>query len=149
DPNEWLVRRFGPHAPAGRPFTELPGVGGTSEQDSAAPRRFSRPQAIAAGRDALYVADSGNSRVQVFALGNLALRAIWTFATEPRDVAVFGDTVYVLSGETIYRHRPGDDWPQAFAKRETTGAAPWDRLAVDREGRAYVLASAARPARLD
>ena len=47
------------------------GSGGT------APGQFTRPRGLLIANDSLYVADSGNGRVQVFRLQTLELRAIW------------------------------------------------------------------------
>lgn len=55
-------------------WQKLPHIGG----NGSAPRRFRRPRGLAISRrNDLYVADSGNRRVQVFTVKGLALRAIW------------------------------------------------------------------------
>lgn len=51
----------------------LPGKGGSGS----APAQFNRPRGLLVTKDSLYVADSGNGRVQVFRLPTLELRAIW------------------------------------------------------------------------
>lgn len=51
----------------------LPGAGGTGS----APGQFSNPRGLLVANDKLYVADSGNGRVQVFRLPALELHAIW------------------------------------------------------------------------
>lgn len=53
--------------------TRLPGAGGAG----AVPGQFNRPCGLLVAGDSLYVADSGNRRVQVFRLPGLELRAIW------------------------------------------------------------------------
>src|SRR5207249_1126516 len=126
--NKWTVLVFDPLAPAEAPFRRLPGVGGCeppltlecpvpgTPPRPPAPRFFNGPENLAVSRHNLYVADTGNHRVQVFDLNSLALRAIWTFPKDqsPTDVAVYGDVVYVLAGGRVCRWRPGESLPSAF-----------------------------------
>lgn len=84
----------------------LPCVGGLGS----APRRLDQPRGLAlAPTGELYVADSGNRRVQVFDTHSLALRAILSGPfTAPWDVAVSSHgTVYIADKGTgrVYRHR--------------------------------------------
>ena len=66
-----LVKRYDPCTET---FETLPCVGG----DGAEPRQLADPHGIAVScRGDLYVADTGNRRVQVFSLKGLALRAVW------------------------------------------------------------------------
>jgi hypothetical protein len=66
-----LIKRFDPCTAQ---FETLPCVGGLGDQ----PRQISDPQGLAISRAGdLYVVDSGNRRVQFFALKGFALRAIW------------------------------------------------------------------------
>src|SRR5512147_2883363 len=66
-----VIRRFDP---CREQFDTLPCIGGVGSE----PRQLNNPHglAISASRD-LYVTDSGNRRVQVFALKGMALRRIW------------------------------------------------------------------------
>jgi phage tail-like protein len=65
-----LIRRFDPCL---QTFQILPYIGGAGDK----PRQFNEPMGIAiCGRDDLFVADSGNWRVQVFTVKGLALRRI-------------------------------------------------------------------------
>jgi phage tail-like protein len=65
-----LIKRFDPCL---RAFQVLPYVGGVGDK----PRQFNSPLGLAiSGRDDLFVADTGNWRVQVFTVKGLALRRI-------------------------------------------------------------------------
>ncbi len=149
------VLRFDPFASANQPFRALPEVGnsnhGALNEPASAPRRFSRPCGIAIDDENLYVADTGNRRVQVFALQSLALRAIWPFRVRPRDVAVFRGNVYVLTADHICRYRWGEDRPTPFATRSKGSPGTWKRLAVDKNGWLYALRGSTKvsPAVLD
>ncbi len=71
DAGTGLIKRFDPCTAQ---FETLPCVGGVGDQ----PRQISDPHGLAISRVGdLYVADSGNRRVQIFALKGFALRAIW------------------------------------------------------------------------
>ncbi len=65
------LKRFDPCT---QTFTSLPCIAGPGDQ----PRQVCNPRSLAVSpRGDLYIADTGNRRVQVFALKGLALRAIW------------------------------------------------------------------------
>jgi phage tail-like protein len=65
----------------------LPCLGGEGTE----PRKFRSPRGLAVSRDQkLYVADSGNDRIQVFDLPSLKLTAMWGGFKSPSDVAVDG-----------------------------------------------------------
>ena len=71
DAQTLLVKRFDPCKLV---FEVLPSLGGEGSEA----RRFRDPHRIAISeRNDLYVADTGNRRVQVFALKGLSLRAVW------------------------------------------------------------------------
>jgi phage tail-like protein len=142
----WVKR----YEPERRGFVLLPTVGGLGSEA----RQFRDPANIAiAGRN-LYVADRGNHRVQVFALGSLVLRYIWgpwdapggpttandPTAWEPVDVAVHAGEAYILDGRygRVYRHQPGTDTLSRLID-EPAAADRWSRVAVDRQGRIYLL----------
>ena len=66
-----LVKQFDPCSTT---FKTLSCIGGTGR----APRRLHAPRGLAVScRGDLYIADTGNRRVQIFALKGLPLRAIW------------------------------------------------------------------------
>jgi phage tail-like protein len=143
----WEIKCFIPERAR---FEALPEVGGAGAEA----RQFCSPTNIAiAGRD-LYVADAGNRRVQVFALGSLGLRYIWgpwdaegckvkaddVNAWEPVDVAACADAAYILDRghHRVYRHQPGDDRLHLVIDARLH-AYDWTRIALDREGRIYLL----------
>ena len=65
----------------------VPCLGG----EGSAPRKFRAPRGLAISRDQrLYVADSGNDRIQVFDLASTKLLALWPGFRNPSDVAVDG-----------------------------------------------------------
>ncbi len=111
-----------------REFFRLPCIGGCG----AAPRRLSSPHGLAISAcDNLYIADTGNFRVQVFSLAGFALRAIWG----PFEV------VSSASGVSIKRAvpaiaPPGPDCTSSVVYPPATWQ-PWD-IAVSPRGRAYV-----------
>ena len=120
-----VIKRFDPCSAT---FVTLPCIGGPG----AAPRQLCRPQGLAiAHRGDLYVADTGNRRVQVFALKGLTLRAIW------------GPLRVVQAEDGIHVEPAAAQWstPEAGCAAEATFAAgvwqPWD-AAVSRRNRVYV-----------
>jgi phage tail-like protein len=161
DAGALLLERFDPCAGG---FETLPCVGG----EGSGPRRLRRPNGIAVspGGD-LYVADTGNRRVQVFALKGLALRRVvgplrladggvepvppsadddypddtW----RPWDVAVAPDCRVLVTdaapgaGAVHVFGRDGR-WLEAWTEEEPgVPLAPATHLALDREGRVYVV----------
>lgn len=141
------VKRFDA---ASRTFVELPEVGG----EGAAARRFHQPAGLAVAGGRLYVADRGNRRVQAFALSSLALVQVWGpwdrrrrpvppgdgDAWEPADVVGHGGRIYLLDRRwgRVYRHRPGSEALLPVVD-EPAAAGRWSRLALDRQGRVYLL----------
>jgi phage tail-like protein len=109
---------------------------------------------IAVAGHNLYVADLGNRRVQVFALGTRAIRHVWgprddkgrrvkasnPRAWEPADVASHDERAYILDRHysRVYLHRPGTDRLKLLVHDERKGIC-WTRIALDKEGRIYVL----------
>lgn len=137
-PEEAVIKRFDPEA---RTFRPLPGVGGAGT----GPREFSAPSNIAIAGRWLYVADTGNRRVQVFDLENLTLSEIFDARGEragwkPADVAAGRGVVYVLDSARarVYTHTPGGDL-RSYPLGRTGRANEWARIVVDREGRVYLL----------
>ena len=89
DAGTGLIKRFDPCTAQ---FETLPCVGGVGD----APRQISDPHGLAISRAGdLYVADSGNRRVQIFALKGFALRAIWG----PLRVVSDDDGIHVTSAK--------------------------------------------------
>jgi phage tail-like protein len=134
----WTVSRFSPEA---KRFLPLPGIGGEGREA----RQLRRPLSIAIAGGSLYVADSGNRRVQVFDLATLALLHIWRSPPDcplwrPFDVAAHGNTAYVLDARSrrVYRHRAGEDGLALLIDGASDGGR-WRRIAADGVGRLYVL----------
>lgn len=118
-------------------FVTLPCIGGVGSE----PRQFSGARGIGISpRGDLIVADTGNARVQVFALKGLVLRAIWLSpdgSWEPRDIAVGPDCrVYVSdpAGEAIHVFDPAG---RVLGRFDATG--PATDIALDGAGRLYVV----------
>jgi len=131
------VRRFDP---ARRRFVPLPGVGGAGAE----PRRFDRPRDLAIAGNDLYVADTGNARVQAFDLRTLALVHLWTAPGggdwDPVAATAAGGAAYLLdrAGGRVFRHRPGSDRLE-LAVDDPGRAGVYSGLAVDRDGRVHLL----------
>jgi phage tail-like protein len=125
------IARFDPRT---KGFVALPGMGGAGFEA----RQFRDPANIAiAGRD-LYVADCGNRRVQVFALGTLALRQVWE--VDAADLTAWADTAYLLDRThgRVFAGAAGSDVLVPILD-EPGSAGKWTRIAVDRDGRLYLL----------
>lgn len=131
------IKRFEPDS---RSFRKLPDVGGAGT----APRQFQEPSNIAIAGNSLYVADTGNRRVQVFDLESLALTEIlnptglladW----KPVDVAEHKGTIYILDANRarIYVLTRGGHLSLHLEREERAGQ--WKRIAIDKEGRIYLL----------
>ncbi len=80
------------HLPAGEicqsSIDYLPCVGGLGN----APRKFNEPRGLAISQKRnLYVADSQNHRIQVFALPSLVLKAIWGTGTAGNNLGEFNE----------------------------------------------------------
>jgi phage tail-like protein len=159
-------------------FVTLPCVGGFGHE----PRQLSSPNGMAISRSGdLYLADTGNYRVQVFSIKGLALRAIWEpilvhqtaddISIEPAVPKVtWRHTGTACAPDIVYPPRTWQPWDIAIAntgwsyvtdyanglihvfdpagcwRRAYLGAGPSQpqlvkptRLAIDRDGRIYVL----------
>jgi len=146
--NDLAVKRF--EAAAGR-FVPLPTVGGSADDA----RGFREPVALAVAGDALAVVDAGLRRLQLFALPSLALRRVLgpydrlgrtvsandATAWEPADVVASGTALYLLDGRygRVYRIDPRAEGPGTPLVNEPAAAGRWSRIAVDRDGRIYLL----------
>jgi phage tail-like protein len=132
----WHILRFDPGS---RAFAPLEGVGGAGSDA----RRVRDPRTIAIGGGYLYVADTGNRRVQVFARASLALLHLFALpAWQPVDVAVEGGGAYILDarGGRVYRHRAGaDELEELVLAVPRNAPRRWRRIAVDQQGLLYLL----------
>jgi phage tail-like protein len=121
----------------GRQAGAVPCIGGEGRR----PGQLSNPQGLVAGPfDALYVADAGNSRVQVFDLERYQLIAIWDGLSEPWALAASpcGARLYVaergagrVAVLSLPAGRPGARLGEGILIQP-------EGLTVDAEGRIYV-----------
>jgi phage tail-like protein len=132
----WRILRFDAESEA---FLPLAGVGGPGHD----PRFFHWPRNLAIAGNQLYVADSGNRRVQVFDLHTLVLRHVWEkpfrgYQPRPVDIAAHGKYVYILVGNRVFHHTVGSDRliKLIHVKRRRWR---WQRVVTDREGNLYLL----------
>ncbi len=126
------IRRFDPCAGA---FETLRCIG----TRGGAPRQLDGAKGIDIScHGDLFVADTGNARVQVFSLKGLALRAIWTRPEwEPWDVAVARDGCVFVTDRAnglVHRFDCHGVWRAAYGGFERP-----THLAIDRECRLYVI----------
>lgn len=156
------VKRFDPDTCS---FERLEGIGdkfgseiGQFYEQFKNPSRPERSNIAVVGHN-LYVADLGNRRVQVFALGTRSIRHVWgprdnkcrrtnpngKRSWEPVDVAAYDGRAYILDRRysRVYLHRPGTDRLKLLIQGKAEGIC-WTRLAVDKEGRVYLLDIAPR-----
>jgi phage tail-like protein len=122
-----VIKRYDPCSEA---FEVLPCIGGLGNQ----PRQLWDPHGLAIScRGDLYVADTGNRRVQVFALKGLALRQVW-------------GPLKVTRGDSLWRVEPARlSWQIDVAAPDCQAHAvfaegvwqPYD-IALSGGGRAYV-----------
>lgn len=116
------------------------------------PRQFISPRGIAISpTDDLYVADSGNNRIQVFSLKGLALRSVWdktcseeNLFNNPTDVAIDSlGNVYVADRDNsrIQKFTSSGRFLLQFGdKGEVEGHLEKPvHLAIDKEDRIYVV----------
>ncbi len=161
------VRRFDPDKCA---FIQLAGVGDEfgnevgrlCEQFSDPARPV--PSNIAVTSNNLYVADRGNRRVQVFALGTGAVRHVWgprdaegrrTTAQnqrtwKPVDVSAQSGRAYILDRRysRVYLHRAGTDRLKLLIQGPISGNR-WSRIVLDKEERIYLLNRESSQAQLE
>jgi phage tail-like protein len=137
-----FVKRFDPET---RTFKPLPEVGGAGGE----PRRFLQPGNIAIAGGRLYVADTGNRRVQVFDLESLMLVEVFDASGEradwsPVDVAEQRGSVYVLDAARARVYRRARTGHLVLEFEAPQRAGQWSRVLVDRGGTIYLL-NAGRP----
>ena len=122
-------------------FDRLPTIGG--EGNGA--RQLRNPSEIACCGRLLYVADTGNRRVQVFDWRNLALiHSLQHDEWEPVAVVAAGERMWIVdkANGRIWVHRPGSDRLTPFINQpRKTGC--WTRPACDRNGWLYLYDSVA------
>jgi phage tail-like protein len=147
-----LVKRYDPCQEA---FETLPCVGGKGALSTApsAARQFNDPQGLAISpRDDLYVADTGNARVQVFALKGLVLRAVWLSPREaqltndwqPADIAIDCHCrAYVCdkANGLIHVFDALGRWCAAYdgASHDSPKLDKPTRIALDKDANLYIL----------
>ncbi|MGH6897106.1 MAG: hypothetical protein ACREJ5_11250, partial [Geminicoccaceae bacterium] len=116
--------------------------------EGAAPRQLAAPRALAvSARGELLIADTGNARVQIFTLPDLALRAILTLQESagetppwrPVDVAgePTGGVIVADAGGRILRFDRQSRRDPRYRGGLPAGSRP-ELIAVDREGFCYV-----------
>ena len=122
-------------------FKPLACTGGLGSE----PRKLRAPHGLAIWGSDVFVCDTGNQRVQVFALRGLVLRAIWASpvaANLPQSWAPF-DIVFDARGRAfvsdsangvIHRFDRHGRWQQAFGPLNVP-----THLAIDRQDRIYVV----------
>jgi len=118
-------------------FVELPCLGGAGSK----PRQLDAPRGLGISpRGDLVIADTGNARVQVFALKGLVLRAIWDSpagAWEPTDVAIGPDCRVYVSDPAGGAVHVFDRAGRLLASFDSGG--PATDIALDGAGRLYVV----------
>ena len=120
-------------------FDEVPCTGGIG----AAPRQFSDPHGIAIFCGDLFVCDTGNGRVQVFALKGMTLRALWQTPAEadlpqswkPYDIAFDSRGrafVTDFANGVVHSFDRRGNWQIKFGSAQPAGASghklQWPRL---------------------
>lgn len=153
DPDSGRIRKFhNPSQEVSGAFVELQDIGGVGS----APRQFRDPTDLEIVGNCLYVADAGNRRVQMLDLITGELIAIWTaeigrsplFSMSPQQeawypvcVASFESTAYILDQRLsrVYQHSPDHGWPCQLIQGPPETYGHWENIAVDRNGRIYVL----------
>ncbi|HXS00962.1 MAG TPA: hypothetical protein VN724_10335 [Pyrinomonadaceae bacterium] len=141
------VRRFDPER------CEFVALKGLDDETGTGVGEFKDPANIAVVGDNLYVADRGNRRVQVFALGTLSVKHVWESQDDevwdPIDVAAGGGDAYILDQRhsRVYVHHSGTDDLKLFI----SGAADkhWTRIAIDKAKRVYLLRQSSEGPRVD
>jgi phage tail-like protein len=114
---ESISAAYPSHLPAGEicksSLEYLPCLGGLGSQ----PRQFNKPRGLAiSGRDWLYVADSLNHRVQIFALPSLTLIDVWGTPVASMVLGAFHEPwdVVVDSQDNVYIADKGNQRLQKF-----------------------------------
>jgi hypothetical protein len=128
-----------------RAFVEVPEVGGEGSE----PRRLRNAESIAIADDWLYVADTGNQRVQIFDLHTLMLVDILSVPDwSPVDLTPHGGAVYILDAvqARVFRHASMRDRSLMPEFQRTDRAGQWSRVIADRQGQLYLL-NASDPAK--
>jgi phage tail-like protein len=132
DPATGKLKRFDPCECR---FEEIPCTGGIG----AAFRQVANPHGIGICGGNLFICDTGNRRVQVFALKGMTLRTIWGPWKLVRENS--NSHVEVAAAEWIIQTRPGECEPQALPSFPAGVWQPWD-IAFDSHCRAFVTDNA-------
>ncbi len=122
-------------------FEDVPCTGGAG----AAPRQFRDPHGIAIFCNDVFVCDTGNERVQVFALKGMTLRALWQTPPDadlpqpwkPYDIAFDARGrafVTDFANGVVHRFDRRGNWRMKFGTLSQPA-----HLAISRDGRIYVL----------
>jgi phage tail-like protein len=138
DSKTLTLKRFDPCQCA---FETVPGFGGVGS----GPRQLRDPHGIGICRDNLFVCDTGNHRLQVFALHGFVLRAIWqppapaglANAWEPFAVACDRrGRVFVTDGANgcVHRFSPSGRWEKCLP-----GFGKVTHLAIDCADHLYLV----------
>ena len=144
DVNGAWIKRFDPET---RAFVVLPEVGGPGQET----RRFSGASDITIVGRRLYVADTGNRRVQAFDLDTLVLREIWDDSGDragwrPIGLAAHRGSLYILDGERARFYRRARTGHLMLEIERAERAGQWSRLLIDNDGTKYFL-NASQPDR--
>ncbi|MEQ9495389.1 MAG: phage tail protein [Deltaproteobacteria bacterium] len=127
-----VIRRFDPCRTV---FEDIP----CSEGRGAGPRQLDDPHGLAfSSAGSLFVADTNNQRIQIFALPRFELRASWRRAWRPWDIAVDGRRrawVTDRDADLVYLLSPGGDVLATVPLGSPT------HVAVDTSCLAYVVES--------
>lgn len=119
-----------------RAFVTIPEVGGPGSE----PRRFAKAQSIAIARGRLFVADTGNRRVQVFDLRTLVLvDSLTVQGWLPVDLVAHGGGVYILDAAGARVFRQARYGPLTLEFERDDRANQWSRIVADRSGKLYLL----------
>ena len=123
-------------------FVPVPGIGGIGRDARNIPSANNLAIAGKPHTQLLYIVDTGNARVQVFHLKSLALLHSFCLpGWQAVDVAAWEDWAFILfrdrERQRVYRHHVSGAQLEGIC--EAAVPARWERIAMDREGRIYLL----------
>jgi phage tail-like protein len=116
-------------------FDKVPCTGGLG----AAPRQVANPHGIGISGGNLFICDSGNRRVQVFALKGMTLRSVWG----PWKLVIENSNSHLepAAAEWNIQTQPDECEPQVLPSWPAEVWQPWD-IAFDSHCRAFVTDTA-------